>query len=165
MERNWLPEEISATVTEAYDKYHHYLLDFARRRGCTEDVAEDLVHEVFIVVLENPKKFLECRNKAAWLFSTMKHRIEHLKRDEQYALRLQTELEKLYTEGYENQLSLKLIYGGIISEKDLELLIHYSSGRCSYNELSKQFGMEPATCRKHVQRARERLRKALEEEK
>ncbi len=122
------------------------------------------MHEVFLIVLEKPEKFLECTNRGAWLFTTMKHRIEHLKRDAQYALQLQMELEKMYTEGREDQLSLKLIYGGIINEKDLDLLIHYSAGRCSYDELSKWYGIEEGTCRKRVQRARERLRKALGED-
>ena len=122
------------------------------------------MQEVFLIIVQNPDKFLGSTNRVSWLISTLKHRIEHLKRDAQYASLLQTELEKLYSEHHEDQLALKLVYSGFIDEKDFELLIQYGVEGCSYDELCARFGMEEANCRKHIQRARARFRKALGED-
>lgn len=163
-ERKWPPEEISAAIADAFQRYHDYLLDIAQQRGCSKYAAEDMVQEVFLIVVQNPDKFLDSTNRISWLISTLNHRIKHLKRDAQYASQLQVELEKLYSEHHEDQLALKLVYSGIIDERDFELLILYAVEGYSYEELSSRTGLEEANCRKHIQRARERFRKALGED-
>lgn len=162
--RKELPPELSDAISRAYLRYHNYLVKYARRRGFSRDAAEDLVQETFLTVCQDPKQLLACRNTQSWLLGVLKHRIAHLKNDLQHAERLQAELEIHYTEQYEDQLALRLIYGGVISEKDLELLILYGVEGYTYAELCARFGMEEPACRKQIERARKRFRKALGED-
>ena len=162
--RKKLPAEELDPVSEAFLKYHDYLVNYAQQKGFSMDTAEDLVQEVFLRVWENPEKLMACRKKSSWLLGILKHRIEHLQRDTQYAEQLQSELETLSSDQYEDQLALRLIYGGIISDKDLELLILYGTEGFSYKDLCARFGLEEPACRKQIERARKRFRKALEED-
>jgi len=158
--RNWALD-VSKAIADAYDRYYDYLLDFAIQRRYSEDVAEDLVHETFLIILEKPEKYMSCTNRLAWLFSTLRYRMGHFERDRQYAIQLQTKLEQEYVDSQEDQLDLKTLYSGIIDDADLELFILYSVEERSYDELCARFNLEKPACRKRIQRARERLYKAL----
>ena len=162
--RKELPPELSDAISRAYLRYHNYLVKYARRRGFSRDAAEDLVQETFLRVCQDPKQLLASRNAHSWLLGVLKHRIAHLKNDLQHAEQLQAELEIHYTEQYEYQLALRLIYGGVISEKDLELLIMYGVEGYTYAELCARFNMEEPACRKQIERARKRFRKADRED-
>lgn len=162
--RKQLPAEESDPVSEAFLMYHDYLVNYAQQKGFSMDTAEDLVQEVFLSVWKNQEKFIACRKKSSWLLGILKHRIKHLQRDTQYAEQLQSELEKLSSNQYEDQLALRLIYGGIVSDKDLEFLILYGAEGFSYKDLCTRFNMEEPACRKQIERARKRFRKALEED-
>ena len=162
--RNPLPAETSDIVSEAFLKYHDYLVNYAQQKGFSKDTADDLVQEVFLRVWEKPDKYINSEKKSSWLLGILKHRIAHLQRDTQYAEQLQTELAQLCSEKYEDQLALRLIYGGIVSDKDLELLILYGTEGFSYQDLCARFGINEATCRKNIERARNRFRKALGED-
>lgn len=162
--RKELPAEMSEAVAQAYLRYHDYLVKYAQRRGFSADAAEDLVQETFLRVCKDPKQLLTCRKASSWLLGVLKHRIAHLKNDLQHAEQLQAELEIHYSEQYEDQLALRLIYGGIISEKDLELLILYGVEGYTYTELCAKFGIEEPACRKQIERARKRFRNALGED-
>lgn len=162
--RKELPAELSEAVAQAYLRYHDYLVKYARRRGFSEDAAEELVQETFLCVCKDPKQLLACRKASSWLLGVLKHRIAHFKNELQHAEQLQEELKVHCSDQYKDQLSLRLIYGGIISEKDLELLILYGVEGYTYVELSARFGMEESACRKQIERARKRFRKALGED-
>ena len=158
--RKELPPELPDAISRAYLRHHDYLVKYAQRRGFSKDAAEDLVQETFLRVCQDPKQLLASRNAHSWLLGVLKHRIAHLKNDLQHAEQLKAELQIHYTEQYEDQLPLRLTYGGIIPEKDLELLIMYGVEGYSYAELCAKFGMEEPACRKQIERARKRFRKA-----
>ena len=151
-------------VSETFLTYHDYLLNYALNKGFSKDVADDLVQEIFLRVCEKPEMLLTCGKMSSWLLGILKHRIKHLLRDTQYAEQLKTELELHYSDQYEDQLALRLIYGGIISEKDLDLLILYGAEGFEYRDLCARYDLEEPTCRKQIQRARKRFRKALGED-
>lgn len=153
--------EAAKVIAESYEQYYDYLLDFVLQRHYSQDVAQDLVHETFLVILQKPERYLNCTNRLAWLFSVLRYRMGHLERDRQYALRLQHYLEKEYVESAEEQIDLKTLYGGVIDDTDLDLFIMYSVEDYSYDELCAKFNIEKAACRKRIQRIRARLRKAL----
>lgn len=162
--REGLPSDLSDVISQAFKRYHDYLVKYAQQKGIGMDAAEDLVQEVFLRVLEKPEKYIECGMKASWLLGILKHLIEHLQRDAQYAEQLQAELALRYSDRSEDPLALRLIYGGIISDKDLELLILYGVEGFTYRDLCARFGIEEPACRKQIQRARERFRRALGED-
>lgn len=160
-----LPPELSDVIAQVYQRYHDYLVSYAQQRGLSKYTAEDMVHETFLRICENPEKLLASRKESSWLLGILKHRIEHLQRDLQYAEQLKEELTIRSSDQYEDQLALRLIYGGIISEKELDMLVMYGAEGFTYDDLCAKYSLEEPTCRKQIERARKRIRKALGEDK
>ena len=163
-EYNRLSPEESNAISESYIKYHDYLVAYAQQRGFSQDTAEDLVHETFLVILQKPERYMASSGKTAWMISILRHCMGHYWRDTQYLLRIQSQLKQLYENQMTDNQSIRIIYDGIINREDLELLILYYVDGYSYNSLCSRFGINETTCRKRMQRAKMRLRKALEEE-
>ena len=156
---------MKAAIAEAYSKYRTRLMDHAEQWGFSQDVCEDLVQEAFLAIVENPEKYLNCDNRYAWLLTILRNCMGHAKRGEQYALRLQEKLEQSYTEAEETEPELRMLYDGVISKEDLEILILYYVKERPYAEICDKLGLkDEAVCRKRVQRAKERARKALGED-
>ena len=158
-----LPEEILSAIADAYSKYRERLMAYAEPWGIAPDIAENLVQDTFLVILQQPEKYMNCTNKFAWLSAILRHRMEHLLRDIHYALLLKDQLEQQSDLTHEDEISLWTLYDGVIDRMDLEMLIlHYVDG-IPYKELSMRYNMEETNCRKRVQRVRERLRRILGE--
>ena len=158
-----LPEEVLAAIADAYVKYRVHLIEYAEPWGIGPDIVENLVQDTFLVILQQPEKYMICTNKFAWLSAILRHRIEHFLRDVHYALLLKAQLERQSNLAHEDEMSLWTLYDGIIDREDLEMLIlHYVDG-IPYKELSVRYNLEETNCRKRVQRVRERLRKILGE--
>ena len=156
---------MKAAISEAYAKYRTRLMDHAEQWGFSQDVIEDLVQETFLAIVENPEKYLNCENRYAWLLTILRNCMGHAKRGEQYALRLQEKLEEGYSEAQVEEPELQMLYEGAVSKEDLEILIMYYVKERPYEEICARFGLKDgAACRKRVQRAKMRARKALGED-
>ncbi|MBR3431386.1 MAG: RNA polymerase sigma factor [Clostridia bacterium] len=156
---------MKAAISEAYSKYRARLMDHAEQWGFSEDVREDLVQETFLAIVENPEKYLNCTNRYAWLLTVLRNCMGHAKRGEQYALKLQEKLEESYIEVKEEEPELQVLYDGVISKEDLDILTLYYVKERPYAEICARLGLkDEAVCRKRVQRAKERARKALGED-
>ena len=150
-------------ISSLYAEHYQDLLRLARRLGYNRDLAEDLVQETFEIVLRSPEKLIASDSKKAWLFGILRKRIDYVNRSAEYAEKLQRRLEHSYVGASTDELKLTTLYGGSIDKEDLELLIgFYVEGR-NHKELAEKYGFSPANCRKHIQRAKERLRRLLEE--
>ena len=162
--RGRLPQNAADTISELFLECHDGLVRYAQRIGYSQEEAEDLVQDTFAVVVQKYDVFLASDNRQSWVFGILRRCMGRLNRDGQYALRLQEQL-KLYASGVqEDQLDLVTLYQGIVSNEDLELLILHCVHKCSYESLSRKFHISEPTCRKRVQRAREKLRQALGED-
>ncbi len=160
-----LEDAVRAAISDAYTKYRARLMDHAEQWGFSQDVSEDLVQETFLAIVENPEKYLNCENRYAWLLAVLRNCMGHAKRSEQYAHRLQEKLEESYAETKDEEHELQMLYQGVISKEDLEILILYYVEERPYAEICARLGLKDlAVCRKRVQRAKERARKALGED-
>lgn len=73
-------------VDELYEIYRDALLGFMRRRGISEDKAQDLLHDLWIHLLSQDRLKRPDPAKGrfrAWLATTLKHLIENARRYEQ----------------------------------------------------------------------------------
>ena len=160
-----MEDAMKAAIADAYTKYRTRLMDHAEQWGFSQDVIEDLVQETFLAIVENPEKYLNCENRYAWLLIVLRNCMGHAKRGEQYALRLQEKLEQSYAEEKDEEPELKMLYDGAISKEDLDILIMYYVEERPYDEICAKLGLkDKAVCRKRVQRAKMRARKALGED-
>ena len=158
-----LPEDVLAAIADAYVKYRVDLIEYAEPWGIGPDIVENLVQDTFLVILQQPEKYMICTNKFAWLSAILRHRIEHFLRDVQHALLLKAQLACQSSLAYEDEMSLRTLYDGVIDSEDLEMLILHDVDGFPYKELSVRYDLREPNCRKRVQRGRERLRKILGE--
>lgn len=155
--------DLEELLSSLYLQHYDYLRDLARYFGCSRDLAEDMVQETFEIVLRQPDKLLNSENKLAWLVGILKNRIGYAKRSTLYAEQLLRRLQQVYVGEYSDELKLTTLYGNGIDPGDLELLIRFYAEGWNHAELAKETGISPASCRKRIQRTKEKLRELLEE--
>ncbi len=64
-----------------YREHSGFVWRNARRFGCDDDVADDVVHEVFLVVARRLSEFRHDANVRTWLFAIADRAVQRLKRD------------------------------------------------------------------------------------
>lgn len=134
------------------------LYRIARYRLGDEALAQDMVQEVFLRLLERESKVKHHPNPQGWLVKTLDHCILHAvdKRLRETPL---TE-EAPAPEGGE---SLDEVLPSRLAEEDKQLLKWFYEDGLSYRDLSARLGVPPGTCGTWLYRARARCRKLLEQ--
>lgn len=157
-----------AFIHALYDSHFKVLLNYARRLGFADEVAEDYVQETFLIAMQRVEVVMECRDPRSYLFKILKNRIGYNLRQMRVAKML---LKKLQDQNagthasseYTQELDPKTLYLGAISKDELELLIQfYQEGRSS-KEIAADLGINFEACKKRVLRAREHLNQVLRE--
>ena len=159
-----LPRKAADLISELYLECHDSLEKYAQRIGYTKEEAEDLVQDTFAVVVQKWETLLASESRQSWVFGILRRCMGHLNRDAQYAARLQEQLKWSAPVMNEDHLDLITLYRGAVSDEDLELLIQHCANKVSYESLSRKYGISEPTCRKRVQRARDKFRKAMGED-
>ena len=156
-------EELKELLDSLYREHAAFLVELAQVYGCSPDYAEDIVQETFRIAVDKAEAVFLSPNRKGWLIQTMKHRIGHNYRAMQYAQRLQRQLQDLYSGEREDQIKLKTLYAGLVSEEDLSLLIHFYVDSWSVKALAASLHIKEETCKKRIQRAKARFLKAYKE--
>ena len=155
-------------VQELYSSHFKALLMRARRLGFSNEVAEDYVQETFLIAIKRIDDVRACRNPRAYLTKILKNVIGYNLRQMHYASKM---LKKIQDQGtissltgtYTEELDPKTLYRGSVSTEELKLLIQfYQEGRSS-KEIATEMGINDEACKKRVLRAREHLRRVLDE--
>ena len=167
-------EEECQTMTEIYNKYKGLMFKKALKYTSNREQAEDIIHDVFINIIKNKEKIfnLTCmdlqryivimvRNRCIDLLISGTQRIDGNIDDYENTIENNSSdaCELIINE--ENYLSLRKALNEIdeVSKNILEM--KYVLGY-SYNEIAVKFGMTPKYVDIRLQRAKKRLRKALE---
>ncbi len=157
--------DFQTALSETYIECAKDMVEFARHAGFSKDVAEDIVQDAFLLAMQKQDVFLACENRVAWMFEILRNYMGHYFRDAQYLRRLYKELEPLFREKTEDQLTILTLYRGMVDDEDLELLNKSILEGQSYVELAAEFDLKEPALRKRIQRARDRFRKAYGEDK
>ncbi|MCI8415308.1 MAG: sigma-70 family RNA polymerase sigma factor [Ruminiclostridium sp.] len=149
-------------VHELYQTCAPELFRIARYRLLEEQLAQDLVQEVFLLLLEKKDILKEHPNIKGWLMKTLNYRILHAveQRGREFPL---TELSLVPAPSKPD--SLDEILPKQLSAKEKHLLKLFYEEGLSYQELSARLGMMPATCGSRLHRARVKCKKYLDEGK
>ena len=163
---NHLPQDKTAAdiISEHIRKYHDALETLAQKIGYSKEDAEDLVQDTYAVVVQKSDQFIASTNRESWVFGILRRCMGHLKRDAQYGIRLEEQLRQYSSGVHEDQLDLLMLYRGIVSDEDLELLVLHCVKKVSYEKLAQMYGRSEPALRKRVQRARDKCRQVLGED-
>ena len=132
-----LNREEQRFVHDLYEKHFVALLNYARRLGFRNEVAEDYVQDTFLVVVRHIDEMVSCRSPRAYLIKVLKNTIGYNLRSIRYASSLTEKLAKknhyarVRGEGIE-ELEPETLYRGLISDEDLDLLIQYYQNGWDY---------------------------------
>lgn len=162
-----LETEEQAFFRKLYRDHYRALFGYAWQLGIGREAAEDYVQDAFLVALQHIEALKNSENPRGYLQQTLKYVIGYQLRCMRYAVNLQQkllELEPSPEEHYSDAIGPETLYRGAISDDELELLLRFYREGWSQKELAADLGISLNACKKRIQRAKERLRSALEED-
>ena len=158
-------ERLDQLFRDMYGK----LLQYAYANLNDAEQAEDAVQDCFILAARKAGEALDGPNPRGWLVNTLKN----LLRDRRRALALRRQRMLSALEGELDELPaahdpqelawLDLMYSGLIPDADYELLKMIYLQHRSLGEAAQALGIGEEACKKRLQRARTKMRAALEE--
>lgn len=160
---------------ELYEQYAVRIQEFIHRYVASEEIAEDLMHDVFIKIFEltqRPKDLKKIKNWESYIFRMARnHTLDFLKRNSlnvKYISTIQTEFEeadtsvsryiqeKEYFEFLENCLNT-------LPERSREIFGLCRDEEKSYIEVADQLGISKSTVKHHMVTTMKKIREEVEE--
>ena len=158
------------TAEQAY--IHRLCLDqspalrrYAWSLGFRGEAVDDWLQETFLVAIRRIDVLKAQENPGAYLVRILRNVIGHELRRMKYAARLAEELragERAEAEGYRDEPDPATLYRGLVSDEDLQLLLRFYLEGWSQKDLARELGIDPEACSKRIQRAKARLKAAME---
>ena len=156
-------KKIEVLYFEMYDM----LMTYARCSFEEESLAEEAVQETFQIACQKPDKLCESLNPKGWLVNTLKYTICNMKRSREHARQIlsgylvKQQEDSTYSE---DNLCLQLMYEDLAHTEEFKLLKEMVIDGKSHLEMAKARGITVNACKKRVQRAKEILRRKIEED-
>jgi RNA polymerase sigma-70 factor (ECF subfamily) len=153
----------------AYERYAERIFGFLVRLSRSRALAEDLLQHTFLRLAEHGPSLRLNSDLRAWLFSVARNAFHSHVRAGAVAARFEASLPVEPTAlsgGPEARLALAELERALasLSNEDRELLLLVGVEALSYQEAAVVLGVDQATLRKRVSRARARLAELLDEE-
>lgn len=158
-EQNRMIEELYLEMFEKMKVYACCSLD-------NEALAEEAVQETFRVACQKPEQLCESGNPRGWLLQTLKHRILKIQTNRETAKKLVKRYLRMHLKelsASEDELDLRILYEDMAETEAFKLLVEMALEGRSHLEMANSRGISVGACKKRVQRARETLRKIIEE--
>ncbi len=156
-----------AAIHRLFKTMNKILYNYALRYIRNEGYAENIVSQTFLIVCEKADEFMVSPNPQGYVFNITKNVL----RSEVKAI-VNGNSRFLYIDAYDKDGEFEIRdkenhfyeteYSDAVSPEDYEILKKLSVGNISVKELAKELGISEEACKKRVQRARNRMRKALE---
>lgn len=151
-------------IDKLYLQMYPRLFEYARSILENDALAEEAVQDTFAIACQKPDALLNSPKPAGWLMITLKNVISNSIRKQQTAKRILAEYCAMH--GVElattrDHLDVNTMYGDLSQSDDFILLKEMAVDGRSCLQMAESRGITLATCRKRIQRARERLQKKI----
>lgn len=161
-----LTEESQKAVLldKLYREHFRKLFIYARSALKDSNLAEEAVQDTFRIACDKLDQVTGSKNPAGWLMNTLKNVIRNMEksRSSLYScLRDTVEYNENFAASTSDEINIDLLYEGLISKEDFELLKCIVLEKYSYLEAAKRFGITLETCKKRIQRIKKDLRRKL----
>lgn len=123
------------------------------------------MQNAFLIACLKPKEFLDSPNRRGWLVKTVKNNMWNLSRARAKMRHRELALDNEGRAGYEVPCEddyVELMYSDLLSPEEFALLKRVVIQRYTIAEAAMELGISAEACSKRVQRAKQRLKKALE---
>lgn len=143
-----------------------YLDMFGKMRAyasvCLENdaLAEEAVQETFSIACQKPEMLFSSPNTRGWLMVTLKNTIRNIKYTRIAAKKLLEQYLVIHINEIsfaEDRINLNILYDNVSDTEEFKLLTEFAVDGLSYEEMANTRGISCDTCRKRVQRAKEKI--------
>lgn len=150
-------------LAEVYEAYFDVVYKFVYRRVRNEEVALDIVQDVFLAALDKSETFLKHPEQKKWLIVTAKNKLHELYRQmERIDPRSIEEISELEAEksGYE-EIEMEMTALAIIDKDEWELIKDYYLRGIKIRELAEKYGITENNMRVRLFRLRKKMKKRI----
>lgn len=152
-------------IERLYLQMFSLLFEYARSSLPNNALAEEAVQETFRIACQKPEALCSSPNPEGWLVNTLKYVISNMERSRNIAMRIlrgyfATNITELTTST--DRIGVEILYDDIADTEEFKLLKELAIDRRSYLEMAESRNISIDTCRKRVQRAKEKLRKKIQ---
>lgn len=161
-----LTREQGRQISRLYKEMYQSLYSYAYSNLRDRELSEELVQETFRIACDKPSELLSSVNPHGWLMNVLKNvmRNDRRKRATLAKYIAQAEAAEIDRIGEPDRGgNINLLYSGVVSEADFRLLKRIAVDRYTVLEAAEELGIGVETCKKRVQRAREKFLKNFEE--
>ncbi len=151
-------------IESLYLQMYQMLFEYARSIMENDSMAEEAVQDTFQIACQKADALCSSPNPEGWLVNVLKNVISNTLRTKSTAMRMLTDYTSTQIHDisvHEDRIGVDILYGDMAGTEDYQLLKEYALEDCSCLELAQRRNISVTTCRKRLQRARERLRKKL----
>ena len=154
--------EYKAEIGRLYLKLYAFLFEYARSALPTDALAEEAVQDTFRIACQKPEAVLSSPNPEGWIVNTLKNVLKNTIRQQNTARRI---LLNYFTSDIkditvtDDRIKLEILYEDVADLEEFKLVKAMALEGKSYLEISRELGISLASCRKRMQRAREKLQK------
>lgn len=154
-------QDRTALMEQWYRQYAPLLFHYARQ-FVDYHAAEEVVQETFRIAWEAIWQ-REVQYPKTWLRKIAENIIRNRLRQQDRRKDLLSGADALPEDEWEDPVDVELEYDGFISRRDLHLLKRLAVDGCTYAEAAQELHTTAEACRKRAARAKQLLRKLLEE--
>ena len=159
--------EHNKIIEQLYLEMYDMLFSYARCSFAEESLAEEAVQETFRIACQKPEQLCESASPKGWLVNTLKFTIQNMKRTRERARQLLSAYlieQSEHITCSEDKLPIQMLYGNVFDTEDFQLIKEMAIDGKSHLEMAKARGITVSTCKKRVQRAKEKLQEILKQD-
>ena len=157
MDHRWL-----ATVEALYREMYGMMVNYAKHALLGDGtIAEEAVQETFRIAVTKAAQLSDSENPRGWLINTLKNVLTNMRREQARAERL---LRKAAANAAQFSGSTAAEITDLIGDEDIRLLRRVILDGFSTREAAYELNISVEACKKRIQRAKARLREAMEED-
>lgn len=130
-----------------------------------DHIAEEAVQDTFRIACMKAVELQHSKNQQGWLMLTLKNVIRNIRRAQ---TRMANLLVTIFSENdtvvcnANHELEFSALYSDLVGAEDFDLLVKIAVEGDTIADVAAELGITVEACKKRVQRAKARLKKALE---
>ena len=152
-------------IEQLYRAHYQRLYLYAKALLQDEHLAEEAVQDTFHIACGRVEELQLSEDPAGWLMVAEKNVIRNMERSRSSlysVMKRDIPYENAALGAKSDEISVDVLYGGILPEEDFRLLKRIALDGWTYLEAAEELSISVEACRKRVQRSKEKLRKKLE---
>ena len=153
-------------IEKLYREMFTQLNIYAQSALQDRSLGEEAVQDTFRIACIKIDELMASSNPKGWLMNTLKNVISNMKRSRARLLRIlftAVEVNEASFGSVNDDIDPEIMYGGIISAEEFDLLKKIVLERYSMLEAAEELGISVEACKKRLQRAKTKFKKKLQE--